>query len=268
MEGPEEHAFAPGVSFIASVLGEFPQGFGDCPFDMLDFDECVKLGKAAGCPEGAPDRWGLDPAAQGPNPAIAAPIWGPTVRDLWSSVKEFQANRPGQPLEGIEPIRVGRLVRLRDGDGHEVASDAFSRIGNVPVLVDQGAGGASCHDAMKNVHHMQVTSVDFGPGVKRVMEGETLAFNRRAQLHLNLAKLVSWHLVYLPDDANLRRGAQVQRIDFEHDVTREHPRTRKMVKVTKLVRKFKLPAAGQDELDAVSMGVQSPETGGFSLEVF
>ena len=274
MEGCEEHVFAPNADFIATKIGQFPHGFGACPFDMVAWDECVDLWKEAERRE--PDRWGLDPAGEGPNPAMAAPVAGPTARDLWSSVWEHCA--PAGKIDAslisdlvergdIERIYVGRLHPLADGDGAAVAQSAHRVCGNTPVICDKGEGGKSAHDHMKTLCRMNVTSADFGAAPLAVMEGEIVPYNRRVQLALNLAQLVAWRLVLLPPDATVRQAAQAQKIDPNHDLYREVPGERIKVKVTKLVAKRKI-AVGNiklDGFDAICLGVQSPDRGGIEM---
>lgn len=296
MEGCEEHVFAPNASFIATKLGQFPHGFGSCPFDMVAWDDCVDLWRedirARGPqwklrPDGsgedlveatvhAIDRWGIDPAGEGPNPAMAAPVAGPTVRDLWSSVWEHCA--PAGKIDAsliadlvargvIERIYVGRLHPLADGGGAAVAQSAHRVCGSTPVVCDKGEGGKSAHDHMKSVHRMNVTSADFGAAPLPMMEGEIVPYNRRVQLALNLAQLVVWRLALLPPDATVRQAAQAQKIDPNHDLYREVPGERVKVKVTKLVAKRKI-AVGNiklDGFDAICLGVQSPDRGGIEM---
>ena len=274
MEGCEEHVFAPDADFIATKLGEFPHGFGSCPFDMIAWDECVELWKGADRRE--PDRWGIDPAGEGPNPAMAAPVDGPTLRDLWNAVWdhcEAEGRIDPELIErlvesgAIERIYIGRIHPLGDGDGATVAQRAKATCGMTPVICDKGEGGRSAYDHMKGLCRMNVTSADFGSPPFPLLRGETAPFNRRAQLALNLAQLVAWRLVLIPPDSEVRQAAQAQKTDPNHDVYREVPGERTKVKVTKLVQKRKI-AVGNiklDGFDAICLGVQSPERGGFSM---
>lgn len=272
MEGCEEHVFAPDADFIATKLGEFPHGFGSCPFDMVAWDECVELWKVAERRD--PDRWGIDPAGEGANAAMAAPVSGPTLRDLWAAVWKHCAEEISADLVAdlvmrgeLEPIYVGRLHPLTDGDGSEVAQSAHRVCGKTPVICDKGEGGKSAHDHMKSLCRMNVTSADFGAEPLPVMQGETVPFNRRVQLSLNLAQLVAWRLILLPPDATIRQAAQAQKIDPNHDLYREVPGERIKVKVTKLVAKRKI-AVGNiklDGFDAICLGVQSPDRGGITM---
>jgi len=274
MEGCEEHVFAPDADFIATKLGRFPHGFGSCPFDMIAWDECVGLWKETERSE--PDRWGIDPAGEGPNPAMAAPVDGPTLRDLWNAVWdhcESKGRIDAELIEGlvgsgaIERIYIGRIHPLGDGDGATVAQRAKATCGKTPVICDKGEGGRSAHDHMKGLCRMNVTSADFGSPPLPLLRGETAPFNRRAQLALNLAQLVAWRLVLIPPDSEVRQAAQAQKTDPNHDVYREVPGERIKVKVTKLVAKRKI-AVGNiklDGFDAICLGVQSPDRGGITM---
>ena len=270
MEGCEEHVFAPNAGFIAGKLGQHPTGFGDCPLDMDAWDECVEFWPGDLEDEDV-DRWGVDPADAGPNDAVAAPVSGPTVEELWAAVWNRPGEIPAMLERGhIKRIHIGRLRELEGADGWAAAKYALGLIGrDTPVICDVGAGGKTCHDAMLNAHGMNITSADFGLEPLPLMEGEKATFRRRDQLIAQFAQLVAWRLICIPPDSDLRRAAQAQRINWEHDslkvVQGEYVKVDKPIK---MFPKRKIAAAaggGLDKFDAVCVGVQSPDGGGFSM---
>ncbi len=80
---------------------------------------------------------------------------------------------------------------------------------------------------------------------------------------------MAWRLICLPESRSLRAAAHAQRINPLHDTMRAVPGEQiKIVKPTKLLAKRKIEAAakgGLDEIEAIAIGVQSPDGGGFSM---
>lgn len=278
MEGCEVRTYRPNVKAVASDLGQFPQGYGDCPFEMASIDASFKRWKECENPSREPDRYGFDPAVEGPDSASLAAAWGPTIDELWYAVWDRPKEIPqlietgGYEAGGewvvVAPIRIGKPVSLGSGMPHLIAEEAEAICGSVPVIADDGGEGRAVYSHMDVVLGMNMTPVGFGTVPERLLPGETPAFNRRVQLYLRFADLLSWNLADMPPSDKIRDAARAQRKNYNHDVYRQVPGADKPVKVVKLEPKRKIRNAaggGLDDLEACILACQATGTGGWSF---
>ncbi len=278
MAGCEVRTWRPNVKFVASELGQFCQGYGDCPFDMVSLDESNRRWKESENPTRDPDRYGFDPAVEGPDSASLAAAWGPTIDELWyavwNRVKEIPAlieaggYKAGGDWVTVTPIRIGEPVSLGSGMPHVIAEEAQAICGAISVICDKGGEGRAVYSHMEQVLGMNMTAVGFGTVPERLLPGETPALNRRVQLYLRFADLLSWGLIDLPPSEKIRQAALAQQKNYKHDVYRQVPGADQPVKVVKLEPKRKIREAaggGLDDLEACILSCQAVDTGGWGF---
>lgn len=270
MEGCEVRTYRPDVVFVATGHGEFPIGYGSCPFDAASWDAAVDRWRLTARPDRLPDRWGVDPALEGADTAKAVPVWGEPIESLWPKVYGRQDEIPELLASGeIQPIYLGRPQSLGSGDGDAVAESARGVCGtDVPCITDEGGPGRSCYDAMRKNEGMNVCPAESGHPPTRLLLGEEVPENRRVQHYLRFARMVKWGLILIPPDHRLRRQAFAQQKDFDHEVYRKVAGMPKPVKVTRLKPKKKImDAAGgsPDDIEAALYGCLRAGSGGWSL---
>lgn len=239
--------YRPDGQFMPQTLGLFPVEGASTLFPTADLDKAVQLWRElqATRPERPPDRVGLDPAEEGGDEPMTAPLW------LLDRGVERAADGTLKPRT---LYYYGRLRPTPAGMGHVVADGAVMLYGRSPVFVVDAIGvGSGAENALEREHGCKTIRFKGSHGAMGMRgEDDPEFLNRRAAAYWHFSKLLRAGLVALPDDQLLYRQLQATTYDFLRGRLRIIPKD-------KLIQKL---GVSPDRADAVVMApVEDLDTG-------
>lgn len=212
--------YRPTHSFVAQVLGLWPQTSDTGLFDPARWDQGVDRWLEGRDPDRIPDRVGLDPAREGSDESCAMPSWGENAETLLLAFAEARLSRNGAvaELQSGRRIRVGEAHILGKGKGPEIARRAHSLWPRSPFNVDETGIGASVLDHGREVLRALFEGVSFAAVPPEPVPGEPWSENLRTAMYVRAAMLVDRGLVDPPDDPQLREEVMAHRVKYRRRV--------------------------------------------------
>lgn len=204
----ELRVYRPESTFIAQVLGQYPETSQVGLFDGASWAAAVERWRQEPDPDEPPDRVGLDVSRSGEDETIGAPAWGDTAEALLRAYLDAFDTGPDTLAGLLETgrARVGELEVIPKGDGVDVAQATVDRFGKVPMNVDDGGVGSSPLDHLRRVLGVEAEGVSFAATPPLPMRPGFVPYceNVRTWMYVTAAKVVRLGLADVPDDPLLR----------------------------------------------------------------
>lgn len=214
--------YRPSPSFVAQVLGDWPNVTESGLFKPATWDAAVERWRQGRDPVDPPDRVGVDPAREGSDDTCAAPAWGDTADALLTRFLELQksaATNGGRAkideLRATSRARIGTIRVLRKGDGVDVAEQLVSIWGDVPYNVDDTGVGSSPLDHLRRVLELDAVGVTFSSTPPEPLPGMPWCEDMRTWLYVMFARLVDYGLADVPDDPLLRQEVMAHELRWK-----------------------------------------------------
>lgn len=209
------HVYRPNASFQSTVMGQFPLESDDRLFSRAKLQDSMarwKLGQDPDLLRRPPSAVGADTALEGDDDTVGVPRWGASADQLLRGYAEAQkeSREAAQRYAAGHRMRLGWPRSFPKGDTIDTATALHKEFPGCPLNVDSAPAGITEH--LARVLKREACPVVFGGDTIETVPGEELSENRRTQMYLRLAMLVSCELADLPDDPMLFKELLAQRI--------------------------------------------------------
>lgn len=255
----QPRVYRPGPTAEVSILGRTASASVAGLFSAETISAAVARWRARTAPAGPPARVGVDPAREGSDDTLMAPAWGDAAEPLllgWAAAQEATPEAQAAFLAKRRAY-IGLLEQVAKGDGPDTARRIRSRWPASPFTIDDGGVGTSPIDHLRRVLNAQVGMVSFGGLAPVPTPGETWSENMRTAMYVRLARLLSFGLVDLPPDEQLREELLAHELETRSKSVEEHGRRVRVTSVL-LCPKDKVKAKigrSPDRADAVVLAL-------------
>jgi hypothetical protein len=258
----DRRVYRPNPRFRAQVKGEWAEGSAEGPlFTPASWDRAVDRWNSLPRHHGTPDRVGIDLARLGGDEIMAAATWGetgPAVLRNHREVRRRQDEVEEEEYAAQHQIYMGRLVRVPNGEGPEVAERIAHLFRGAEIYMDSSTVGASPYDHLRHVLGVDAYGLQSAETPPEPEIDEPRFENLRAAMYWRFSRLVRHDLIALPPDAKLREEAMNTEVVYSSrtingnrvDVVRIEPKE-------KIKRRI---GRSPDSLDAAVMSVWEGES--------